>query len=282
MHDLDRRRHVFAEPRRQGAEMVAGLVLVDLLVAAGGGGGLFTRAGIEAQRPVERVVAILQLEEDLVGLLLVLEVGRVERLQEIEIEVACGLRGRALVRSAEEQVPASARAPFPPLDLVLPNAIAGDVGRGIRVFEDHAPQRVEVVAIQLRVAEGLGSLLDEGVEIDILLQVEEVLAVFLVEAEELAAHRPQQLLQHRLDQRAEEAGVLFGNGQHQAEIVSQLLRRRSNRRVDVGRRQAVDRQRVHDPDRRRLVLRAGESLLDARVENAAAIDDLLDGGIGSE
>ena len=30
--------------------MVAGLVLVDLLVAAGGGGRLFTRAGIEAQR----------------------------------------------------------------------------------------------------------------------------------------------------------------------------------------------------------------------------------------
>src|SRR3954468_6001780 len=177
--------------------MVAGLVLIDLLVAAGGGSSLFTRAGIEAQRSVERVVAVLQLEEDLVGLLLILEIGRIERLQEIEIEIACGLRGRALVRSAEEQVPASAGTPFPPLDLVFPNAIAGDVGRGIRVLEDNAPQGIEVVAIQLRVAERLGSLLDEGVEIDILLQVEEVLAIFLVEAEELTAHRAQQLLQHR-------------------------------------------------------------------------------------
>ena len=110
MHDIDSRRHMFAEPRCQGAEMVAGLVLVDLLVAAGGGSGLFTRAGIKAQRPVERVVPILQPKEDFVGLLFILEIGGIEWLEEIEIEVACRLRGRALVRSAEEQVPASAHA----------------------------------------------------------------------------------------------------------------------------------------------------------------------------
>ena len=95
---------------------------------------------------------------------------------------------------------------------MFPNAIAGDIGGGIRVFEDHAPQCIEVVAIQLGIAEGLSPLLDEGVEIDVLFQVEEVLAMFLVEAQELTADRPQQLFQHRLDQRAEKASVLFGDG----------------------------------------------------------------------
>ena len=121
---------------------------------------------------------------------------------------------------------------------MFPDAIPGHVGRRIWVFENHAPQRVEIIAIQLRIAEGLGPLFDEGVEIDILLEIEKVLAVFLVEAEELPAHRAQQLLQHRLDERTQEAGILFGNRQHQAEIVSQLLRCRSDRRVmsDVVRR----------------------------------------------
>ena len=108
------------------------------------------------------------------------------------------------------------------------------------------------------------------------------MAVLLVEAEELAADRSKKLLQHGFDERAEKAGVLLRDRQHQAEIVSQLLGRRADRRIDVGRRQAMDRQRVNDPDRGRLVLRPGERLLDARIEHAAAIDDFLDGGIGAE
>ena len=44
----------------------------------------------------------------------------------------------------------------------------------------------------------------------------------------------------------------------------------------------MDRKRVNDPDSGGLVLRPGERLLDARIEHAAAIDDFLDGGIGSE
>jgi hypothetical protein len=72
--------------------VVAGLVLVDLLVAARGGSGLFTSPRIEAQRPVERLVAILQLEENLIRLLLILEIRRLEWLQEIEIKVTWRLR----------------------------------------------------------------------------------------------------------------------------------------------------------------------------------------------
>ena len=78
------------QPGRQRAELIGRLVFVDLLVAARSRRSLFARASIEAQRAIERVVAVLQLEEDLIRLLLILEVRRVERLQEIEVEIAGG------------------------------------------------------------------------------------------------------------------------------------------------------------------------------------------------
>src|SRR5216684_4694961 len=119
---------------------------------------------------------------------------------------------------------------------MFPNAIAANVGCRIRVFEYYTSQGIEVVAIQLGVTEGLGALLDQGVEIDILLQIEEVLAVLFVEAKELPTNRAQEFLQYRLNKCAEEAGVLFGNGQHKTEIISQLLRRRSDWRINIRRR----------------------------------------------
>ena len=150
MHDLDGGRHVLAQPGRQRAKLIGRLVFIDLLVAARGCRGLFARAGIEAQRAVEGVVAVFQLEEDLVGLLLILEVGRVERLQEIEVEIARRLRRRPLVGSAEEQVAAATGAPLPPLDLMLPDAVARDVRRRIRIFENDPPQGIKIVPIELR------------------------------------------------------------------------------------------------------------------------------------
>jgi hypothetical protein len=44
----------------------------------------------------------------------------------------------------------------------------------------------------------------------------------------------------------------------------------------------MDRQSVNDPGGSGLVLRASEGLPDARIENVAAINDLLDGGVRSE
>src|SRR5271155_6146424 len=119
--------------------MVGCLVFIDFLVAARGRCRLFPRTSIVAQRTIKRGVAILQLEEDLVCLLLVLEIRRVERLKEIEVEVAWGLRGRSLVGSPKEQVTAAAGAPFAPLHLMFPDAVPGDVGRSIGVFENNAP-----------------------------------------------------------------------------------------------------------------------------------------------
>ena len=72
--------------------MVTGLVLVNLLIAAGGGGRLFPRTRIESQRAIKGIVPFLKLEERLVTLLLVLKVGTIKRLQEIKIEVTRRLR----------------------------------------------------------------------------------------------------------------------------------------------------------------------------------------------
>jgi hypothetical protein len=74
---------MLAQPGCQCAELIRCLVFIDLLVAARSSGSLFPRAGIQAESAFERVVAVLQFEEDLVGLFLILEVRRIERLQEI-------------------------------------------------------------------------------------------------------------------------------------------------------------------------------------------------------
>src|ERR1700687_3793832 len=113
---------MLAQPGRQRPKLIGCLVFIDFLVAARRCSGLLASASIEAERTVERLVAVLELEKDLVRLLLVLEVGRVKRLQKIEIEIARRLCGGPLVGSSEERVAATPGAPFPPLDLMLPDS----------------------------------------------------------------------------------------------------------------------------------------------------------------
>src|SRR5271165_4511084 len=139
MHDLDGGRHIFTQPGRKLPKLIGCLVFIDFLVAARRRRGLFTRAGIEAQHAVERGIALLQLEEDLVRLLLIFEIRSVERLKEIEIEISWGLRGGPLVGRPEEKVATATGARFAPLDLVFPDSVSGDVGGSIRVLENDAP-----------------------------------------------------------------------------------------------------------------------------------------------
>jgi uridylate kinase len=57
-------------------------------------------------------------------LLLVAEARRLERLDEVDVEVALGLGGGPIVRGAEEQVAVAVDAAVLPLDLVLPDLVA--------------------------------------------------------------------------------------------------------------------------------------------------------------
>ena len=143
---LERSHEVLAEPRRKRAKMLRRLVLVDLLIGSGGVCRLLACAGVQLQRRIERGVTLLQPKEHLVTTLLVLEVRRFEGLQREEIKVTLRRDRRALVRRSEEQVSAAPDLAFPPLELVLPDAVAADV-RLIGALH-HARQRVEVVAVE--------------------------------------------------------------------------------------------------------------------------------------
>src|SRR5688500_1199367 len=125
--------------------MFGRFVLVDLLICSGGVRRLLARTRVHLQRRIEGGVTLLQPKKHLVTTLFVLEVRRFERLQREKVKVT--LRGdrRALVRSAEEQVSAAPDLAFTPLDLMLPDTVAGDV-RLISALH-HARQRVEVVAV---------------------------------------------------------------------------------------------------------------------------------------
>ena len=194
--DLEGRGHVFLEPIDQIAEEVRGLRLVGGFRVAGGGRGQIEGRRIAAQRAAEAVVRAAQVEEDLVRRLLVPEVRRVVGRDEVEVEVARRHRRGPLVRRPEEQV-SLARRPAPaPFELVLPDPVAGDVGLVGALH--HPPQGVVVVAVQPRRIEALGPLLDQGVEVVALLEVEVVLAVVRVRRNELPADRPVDLPEHRL------------------------------------------------------------------------------------
>ena len=67
---------------------------------------------------------------------------------------------------------------LPPLDLVLPDLVAPDVGL-VGAFQDTG-QGVEVILVELRVGERVDLVLDLGVVVDRLLEVEIVLVVVRV------------------------------------------------------------------------------------------------------
>jgi hypothetical protein len=73
---------------------------------------------------------VRQLEKDLVRELLVVEVRRLERLEEVEVEITRRLGRRAIVGCTEEEIAPASDLVFPPLDLVLPDLMTRDV-RGL-------------------------------------------------------------------------------------------------------------------------------------------------------
>ena len=243
--DLERGQHVGPQPRHERLEETVRLVLVDLLRAAAGRRRHLTSASVETQRVLELLVPVRQLEEDFIGELLVLEVRRLERLEEVEVEVPWRLGRGPLVGCAEEQVAPARDLVFPPLDLVFPNLVAPDVGRLIGQFQ-HTGQGVEVVLVEVRVGERVRLVLDFGVVVDGLLQVQVILVVLRVVRDELPAHRLHDFLEARFHRGAQEVAGLLRDRGEQAQAVLELLGGRADLRPDVVGRQPVDRQAVDD------------------------------------
>src|SRR5205823_3729276 len=135
--DFERRGHPLAQPSRERLQMATGLLLVDLPRARAGRRGELAGARIQAERAPEVIVDVDQPEEDLVRLLVIGEWRRVVRLDEVHVEVARRLRGRALVGRSEKEVATTGRPALAPLDLVLPDVVAGNVLWRGRVLKDN-------------------------------------------------------------------------------------------------------------------------------------------------
>ena len=113
-----------------------------------------------------------------------------------------------------------------------------------------------------------------------------MLAVVGIGRDELAADRAPDLAQHGLHLGEQIvvrlAAQVLDARLVEAQAVAQFRRGGAERRVDVLVRQAVHRQSVDDPQRQRPICRAGKRLPDARLQHLAAIDHLLDVGVGAE
>jgi len=88
VEDLERSQHVGPQPCHQRLEETVCLILVYLLGSGTGRSPHFPSASIKTQGVLELLVPMGQLEEDFIGELLILEVRRLERLEEVEVEVS--------------------------------------------------------------------------------------------------------------------------------------------------------------------------------------------------
>ena len=173
------------QPLDQLFQKTVGLGFVGGLGVARGGGGKVQRGGIVFQRGLELLVDAFQAEEDLVTGLVILELGRIVGLDEIEVEVPLRHGGGALVGSAEEKVADTGGLAFLPGQFMLPDLVTAHIG-GVLAFHDPL-ERLVVEAVELSLAEAFGPLVDQGVEIVGLFQVEIELVVVRIEGDELAA-----------------------------------------------------------------------------------------------
>jgi len=160
------------------------LLGVDDAVLTRGFGFESHSPGVAAQCLGEFVVGGCQAEEHLVWLRVVSEIGRIVRLQEVDVEVSRRLCGRALVRGAHEQVATAGHVLGRPVELVGPDAVSGDI-RVVALFE-HGLQSSEVRLIQSAVIERGCSLFDALVVVDVLPYVEVYLPVLIVAGDELS------------------------------------------------------------------------------------------------
>ncbi len=106
-------------------------------------------------------------------------------MNEIDIEIPLRHGGGAFVGSAEKEVAGTGGLVLLPDQFVLPDLVASHVG-GILAFHDPL-ERLVIEAVELSLAQTFGPLVDQGVEVVGLFQVQIELAVVGIEGDELAA-----------------------------------------------------------------------------------------------
>jgi hypothetical protein len=274
------------QPLAHGLQGFLGLVQVDDLGAAAGGGRQVQRGGIGGQVAPNVIVRLLQPQEHLVGLVVVLELRRLEGVDEVDVELTFRLRRGSLVGGAEEQVAGAFNTPVLPFQRVLPDQVAGDVGGFVGSLHQGL-DRAEVGAVQGVVGQRFGALVDLGVVVDVLLQVEVILFGVGRAGDELAVDGLEDLAQHGFHQRQQVgcwfAAKLRNAGVVQAQGVAQLQRCWPQRDVDVAAcGQTMHRQALNDAQRNGLVSRARERLLHFGRKHLRHLEDGPDVFVGAE
>ena len=224
--DLEGIAHVLLQPLDQFLQEAVGLRFIGGLGVARGGGGKVQGGRIALQRGLEFLVGAFQAEENLVVDLVVLEARRIVGLDEVEVKVPLRHGGGALVGSAEKEVAGTGSLVLLPNQFVLPDLVAGHVG-GVLTFHDPL-ERLVVEAVELSLTQAFGPLVDQGVEIVGLFQVQIELTVVGIEGDELAADRFVDLAQDRFHMGLQVlvglvAAQLGDQRIEQAEAVAQLF-----------------------------------------------------------
>ena len=123
---------------------------------------------------LDRLIQALQAEEDLISLGVIPEPRWFERLNEVDVEVSLRLGRRPIIRRPKKEIPAALDTALLPLDLVLPDLMPGHVGCVVSPLHK-LTDRAVVSSIERIVGQSLRTLLDLGIVIDVLFQIEIVL-----------------------------------------------------------------------------------------------------------
>ena len=126
---------------------------------------------------------------------------------------------------------------------MLPDFVAGHIG-GVLAFHDPL-ERLVIEAVELSLAQAFGPLVDQGVEVVGLLQVEIELAVVSIKGDELATDRFVDLAQDRFHMGLQilvglVAAQLGDQWIKQAKAVAQFLGGCAHGGIDVASGKAVD------------------------------------------
>ena len=284
--DLERGHLLFLQPLAHVAQCVFGFVQVDGLGAAAGGRGKVLCCGIKGQMALYGVVQAFEPDEHLIRLVLVAEARGLEGLNEVDVEIALGLGGGPVVRGSEEQVAIAVDAPVLPLDLVLPDLMTRDVGALVGAFHQLLDSAV-VGAVQRVIRQGLSTLLDLRVVVDVLLEVEEVLLGVWRLGDELAVDRLDDLTQGGLHGGEQVVGRVAAHVLDarlvQTQRVAQFGSGWTDRHVDVTAcGESMHRQASDHALRHRLVGRAGESLEDTFGQDFRDLQHRTDAGVRAQ
>ncbi len=188
--------HALLQPLQQVPQKKGCLGLI-------GGAGMSRRRGGQVQSrsvvPECRTEFIVHVDEPqihFVRLLLILEVRRIEGLDEIKVKIPRGNGSRTFVGRTEKEISLTRGLALQPLQLVFPDLVTGDVGP-VRTLHDPF-QGLVVITIELRSIQALCPFFDQRVEVVGLFQVEVELPVVGVRGDELPADRPVDLTQDSL------------------------------------------------------------------------------------